>query len=214
MNLTPRLTKIINLLPNVEILADVGCDHGIVGVNALLQGKAKKIIFTDISKPSLKKAEILAENFGIADRCEFVFGDGLVGRTVDCAVVAGMGGKEIIKIIDDCSHKPSYLLLNPMRNTDTVRQKLMQEYFIDYDEKFFDKKFYDILMLSSGKDNLSQLEIKFGKTNLEFFCEDFCNYLREERLKYVKILENTNNSQIEAYLKEIESLLYRSKNAG
>ena len=126
-----------------------------------------------------------------------------------------MGGKEILKIIDDAKDNlPNKLLLNPMRNVDTVRAKLVEDYFIDYDQKFFDKKFYDLMLLTRGKDTLSLLEIKYGKTNLESFCNDFCKFLQEERKKYGKILENNNSQEIKLYLKELDELLNRSKNAG
>ena len=215
MNLSSRLKKIVELLPTCELLADVGCDHGMVGMTALLQNKAKKVIFIDISQPSLKKAEILAKKNRLLDRTSFVVGDGLAGHKVDCAVIAGMGGKEILKILDDAKDcLPNNLLLNPMRNVDTVRSKLIENYFIDYDQKFFDKKFYDIMLLTRGKDNLTLPQIKYGKTNLEFFCNDFCNFLQEERKKYGKILEINDSQEIKLYLKELDELLNRSKNAG
>ena len=215
MNLSSRLKKIVELLPTCDVLADVGCDHGMVGITALLQNKAQKVVFIDISQPSLKKAEILAKKNGLLDRSSFVVGDGLVGLKVDCAVIAGMGGKEILKIIDDAkANLPTKLLLNPMRNVDTVRSKLIEDYFIDYDQKFFDKKFYDLMLLTRGKDTLLPLEVKYGKTNLESFCNDFCKFLQEERKKYGKILQSNDSQNIKNYLDELDQLLNRSKNAG
>jgi len=184
-------------------------------MTALLQNKAQRVVFIDISQPSLKKAEILAQKNGLLDRASFVVGDGLAGLKVDCAVIAGMGGKEILKILDDAKNNlPNKLLLNPMRNVDTVRAKLIEDYFIDYDQKFYEKKFYDIMLLTRGKDTLSSLQIKYGKTNLDFFCKDFCNFLQEERKKYGKILEINDSQDIKLYLKELDELLNRSKNAG
>lgn len=40
--MTERLKKIVSAIPFSEELFDVGCDHGIVGVNALLQKKSAK----------------------------------------------------------------------------------------------------------------------------------------------------------------------------
>ena len=134
------------------------------------------------------------------------------GTTRDLQVALG---KEILKILDDAKDcLPNNLLLNPMRNVDTVRSKLIENYFIDYDQKFFDKKFYDIMLLTRGKDNLTLPQIKYGKTNLEFFCNDFCNFLQEERKKFGKILEINDSQEIKLYLKELDELLNRSKNAG
>ena len=33
--LTKRLQKLVSVLPQCEVLADVGCDHGYVGIEAL-----------------------------------------------------------------------------------------------------------------------------------------------------------------------------------
>lgn len=212
MEIPFRLKKILSLVPTCDILADVGCDHGMIGVQALIEGKVNKVLFTDISAPSLQKARILAEKKGLISKCEFIFGDGLCGCYADCAVIAGIGGKEILKILADTDSLPEYLVLNPMRNTDTLRAQLSKNYYFDYDQKLYDKKYYDILSLKKGSDSLSSLQIRYGKTNLEFFCEDFCNYLFEEYKKYVTIYNNIQTLEAEQRLKEIKDLLYRSKN--
>ena len=131
MKIPKRLNKILELLPECDLLADVGCDHGILGVAALKQKKVQRIIFTDISAPSLQKAKIYAQQNGVFDRCDFILGDGLCGRKVDCAVIAGMGAKEILKILFDSKDLPRYLVLNPMRNADTIRKNLADFYFFE-----------------------------------------------------------------------------------
>ena len=45
----------------------IGLDYGTLSVRAVL---------TDISEPSLKKARLLMERIGLADRVEFCVGDG------------------------------------------------------------------------------------------------------------------------------------------
>lgn len=212
MEMSLRLKKVLSLVPTCDVMADVGCDHGMIGINALIEGKAKRVLFTDISAPSLHKAKILAEKKGLVSKCEFIFGDGLCDRYVDCAVIGGIGGKEILKILANTESLPKHLVLNPMRNTDTIRAQLSKNYFFNYDQKLYDKKYYDILSLTRGCDMLSSLQIRYGKTNLEFFCEDFCKYLFEEYKKYVIIFNKTQTLEAEHRLKEIKDLMYRSKN--
>lgn len=51
-----RLSAIISLIPQCDSLADVGCDHGYIGAEALASGIAKVVQFCDISEASLNKA--------------------------------------------------------------------------------------------------------------------------------------------------------------
>ncbi|MBQ2804539.1 MAG: tRNA (adenine(22)-N(1))-methyltransferase TrmK, partial [Clostridia bacterium] len=55
--LTKRLEKIVQAIPQCTSLADVGCDHGYIGLSALTLGKADNVVFVDISQPSLHKAK-------------------------------------------------------------------------------------------------------------------------------------------------------------
>lgn len=212
MKIPDRIKMLLSVIPQCDVLMDVGCDHGMVGVAALLEGKATRVIFTDISLPSLKKAERLAKRYGVDERCDFLFGDGTCGKNADCVVIAGMGGKEILKILDDGVFLPEYLVLNPMRNADTVRKGLCKKYFFDLDVKFFDKKYYDVMSLKRGEDDLSDEEIIYGKTNIALFGKDFINFLLLQRLKYNKIYNDTDNPAVLKRLKEIDGLLVRSKN--
>lgn len=212
MKIPDRIKMLLSVIPQCDVLMDVGCDHGMVGVAALLEGKATRVIFTDISLPSLKKAERLAKRYGVDERCDFLFGDGTCGKKADCVVIAGMGGKEILKILDDGVFLPEYLVLNPMRNADTVRKGLYKKYFFDLDVKFFDKKYYDVMFLKRGEDDLSDEEIIYGKTNIALFGKDFINFLLLQRLKYNKIYNDTDNPAVLKRLKEIDGLLVRSKN--
>ena len=59
MKIPDRIKIILSLIPQCDVLMDVGCDHGILGVAALQEKKVEKVVFTDISLPSLKKAEAL-----------------------------------------------------------------------------------------------------------------------------------------------------------
>ena len=103
-------------------MCDVGTDHGKLPVAALLSGRAKKAIAIDISAQSLRKARLLAKAENVPLRC--IVGDGLTplrkGET-DVVVIAGMGGMEIIRILENAPCVfPRYILL-PHRDATAVR---------------------------------------------------------------------------------------------
>ena len=89
--LTKRLSTIVSVLPKCNVLADVGCDHGYVGLEALNRGVAQRVVFVDVSAPSLEKARQNCPQ-SLTPRAEFVCRDGLGDLDADCAVIAGMGG--------------------------------------------------------------------------------------------------------------------------
>ena len=60
LRLDERLRAIEDLAPACRCFADIGCDHGRLGAQMLLSGRAQRVWFTDISAPSIEKARVEA----------------------------------------------------------------------------------------------------------------------------------------------------------
>lgn len=87
-------------------VADVGCDHGYLGIYLLRQGIASFVAAMDLRPEPLEKARRNAARFGTGERMFFAVCDGLkaVGPgAVDTVICAGMGGDTIAGILGDCS---------------------------------------------------------------------------------------------------------------
>ena len=209
--LTKRLNKLVSVLPSCDVLADVGCDHGYVGIEALTRGIAKKVIFVDVSAPSLDKARQNCPDEYLSF-AKFVCRDGLGDIEADCAIIAGMGGLETLSILDGAKNLPDKLVLQPMRNQRDVRQYLSQRYEIITDEKFHDYKFYDVIVAkkSANPTQLAELELEFGKTNLEKPTQDFVDYLKTELTKLRNIPIFCENTSMQAQAKLLENLLVQT----
>lgn len=203
-----RIENIVSLVPFCEVLADVGCDHGYIGVGALNAGKAKKVAFTDISAPSLKKAQLLCEKQGLCDRAEFFVGNGLEKISyADCVVIAGMGGKETIDIIESRAFMPKCFVLQPMRNLPEVREYVAKNFKIEYDKIIFDKKFYNLMLIREGRDNLNEKEIIFGKTNLKEKHAAFKLYIAAQIQKTKNLLsKKPDNEKMANYFKQLAEI--------
>ena len=194
-----RLSTLVSLIPNCNLLADVGCDHGYVGIEALRLGKAQRVAFMDISLPSLNKARSnCPEEFKevVTFHCQ----DGLGDTKADCVIIAGMGGLEIISILKLAKFLPDKLVLQPMRNQRDVRAYLMKQYEVVTDVKFFDGKYYDVIVAKRNDKptTLTELELEFGKSNLQQPSKDFIGFLQLELTKLNKILENTQDADVVA----------------
>lgn len=87
-------------------VADVGCDHGYLGIYLLRQEIASFVAAMDLRPEPLSKARHNAERFGTGSKMFFAVCDGLsaVGKGfVDTVICAGMGGDTIAGILEDCA---------------------------------------------------------------------------------------------------------------
>lgn len=203
-----RIRCIADCLPRCETLADIGCDHGYIGVSALESGKADRVVFSDISAPSLAKARALCEEKGLCGKAEFFVGDGTEKIDyADCVVIAGMGGRETVGILQKCLFCPSAVVLQPMKNLPEVRTFAAARYKIQTDKIVFDKKFYNIIVLTRGRDSLTEEELLFGRTNLAERSDDFKKYISQEKQKTLGLLaKKPDNDKMAAYLKKLTEI--------
>ena len=206
--LTKRLEKLVSVLPQCEVLADVGCDHGYVGIEALRRGIAKQVIFVDVSAKSLLKARQNCDA-ELLHRASFVCRDGLGDVKADCALIAGMGGLETISILNAAEHLPNLLVLQPMRNQRDVRSFVAENYEIVLDEKFHDYKYYDVIVAKKcdKPEKLTENELEFGKTNLENPSQDFEDFLNAEISKLQSIPVFAHNGDLQARVKLLRQVL-------
>ena len=116
-------------------LADVGCDHGYLGIYLLKEGIASYIIASDLRPQPLQKARENAARFGTDDRMEFHVADGLaaiVPGRVDAVVCAGMGADSIIEILEAAPwtmDENLHLILQPQTSGQALRGWLSEHRF-------------------------------------------------------------------------------------
>lgn len=100
--LSNRLLACCGFVRPGDRVADVGCDHGYLGIHLLQSGIASSVIESDINALPLKSAMDNAAKFGVADRISFFRSDGVrqIPRDFDCMVCAGMGADTMISILE------------------------------------------------------------------------------------------------------------------
>lgn len=196
LNIGKRLETIVDLCEPTKIIADLGCDHGLVTAELILQDKAQMVIATEISSNCLNKAVLLADSINITPFVSFREGNGFDAITkydkINLAIIAGMGGMEIINIL---KKKPKHLfnfILQPMHDVIKLREFLISNNFKIEVDKLVQEgdKFYNIIKVTKGKNRLADLEVYFGLTNFTDNYEVFYNYLITQRDKYSKLKES------------------------
>lgn len=191
--LSPRLKKIKYLISERRI-ADIGCDHGKLVYDLFLNNMIDYALVSDISEPSLNKAvKLLSDknysfNYAIADGMAGVKDDYNIGQ----AVISGMGGLEIIKIISQNKSKVTKFVLQPQNNELKLKRHLLKNgYQILHDTIVRERHmYYNVLVAEKNNKHqkLSEFDLRFGKDN---FVEnlDFLDYLNYQNTKYSAMLK-------------------------
>lgn len=140
IKLGERLLKIANKIEDGESVLDIGTDHGYLPLYLYEKGKCNKLILSDISEGSLKKAEEDAKTYFPEVEFDLRIGDGLKvvkPKEVDTVVIAGMGGNLIKDILDFDLNKSwtfEKYIFEPRRHIGRLRHYLLYHSFKIVDE--------------------------------------------------------------------------------
>ncbi|MBR0367825.1 MAG: SAM-dependent methyltransferase [Clostridia bacterium] len=173
ITLDPRLSVIAELVGECESYADIGCDHGRLGAFLLQTGRVKRARLTDVSADSLKKARRLIGLLGLIDRADFRVGDGAsaLGDVPEVAVIAGMGGALIARLVREGRESlgDARLVLQPNVAAYELRRTLMEcGYRID-DERIAPdgRRNYVIIAAKPGEGRYTDAELTVGPVLLK-----------------------------------------------
>lgn len=101
--LSNRLQACCDFVHPGDRVADVGCDHGYLGIYLLSHGIARSVIASDINEMPLESARHNASKYGVADKMSFHLCGGVrhLPHNFDVLVLAGMGADTIMSILND-----------------------------------------------------------------------------------------------------------------
>jgi len=207
--MTDRISRIVSEIPETKVFGDIGCDHGYVANEMLKRGKCELAVVSDISAKCLKKAEDLLSPYVKEGKAIAIVSDGFSFLPhLDTALIAGMGGEEIISILKKAKELPEKIVLQPMKNTEKVRVFVVENgYRIEKDYVFYcGDKYYNLLTLQKGEDKLTEEETEFGRTNLKERSADFKKMLGEEIKKLLAFSENAPKQTAEELKRKAERL--------
>ena len=128
---SPRLRRCAEFVAPGDRVADVGTDHGYLGIYLLQQGLARSVIASDIAPGPLSAAKTNAEKYGFSDKMEFCLSDGVrdIPRDFDTLVCAGMGADTMIHILSEAPwlQNSRYRLVLQCQS----KQQLLRRYLSD-----------------------------------------------------------------------------------
>ena len=130
--LSSRLLACCDYIKPGAIVADVGCDHGYLGIYLLKNNIAKAVLAGDVNEGPLQSAVVNAEKYGVSEHISFFLSDGLRNfpREFDTMVCAGMGADTMISILDHAQWLKSNqytLILQCQSKTHCLRKYLTEQ---------------------------------------------------------------------------------------
>ena len=130
--LSRRLRECCNFIRPGDRVADIGCDHGYLGLHLLQSGIASFVYAADVNEGPLQSALRNAHKYGMEKKMAFYLSDGVrnVPRDFDVMVCAGMGADTMVSILEAAPWLKSSqyrMVLQCQSKTPMLRQYLSEQ---------------------------------------------------------------------------------------
>ena len=157
--ISKRLLCCAELIEPCGVVADVGTDHGYLGIHLLREGKCRQVIAADLREKPLASARANAKSYGAEERMTFVQSDGLAKikpGSFDTLVLAGMGGDLIARILGEApwlERSACTLILQPQSAANDLRRFLGERrYAVEAERLVRDGRFlYSVMRVRPGQ---------------------------------------------------------------
>ncbi len=230
---TKRMRSIVDIFPGSSVIADVGCDHGIISALLLICGKADKVIATDISPSSVIKTKQLISELGLNIDARVGNGLGPVDHNeADGLLLSGMGADLMVSIMSDDMKKTmsfSHIVVSPHNHPEKLRAFFNRSGFSIAEERIvydagrstlFDEqpklnRFYIIMLAVPDKCETAydESELLFGRYWKTHHNEEYVLYLNQLAANTENIIRRSGTdlpllqkkkAMIQRFISEIE----------
>ena len=207
--LPKRLETIIERMPASGCIADIGCDHAYVAIEAVRRGKAARALACDVRKGPLQQAAEHILCAGLAGKIETRLSDGLekvAPGEADCVIIAGMGGPLMERILQERLADFGHFVLSPQSEIPHFRRFLLAEGMrIDEETMLIDEgKYYVIFNVSQRADAssdpmyMTEEDFLYGGRLLRRLDPVLKSFLEKEKTRYEGILGQTDSAEVRA----------------
>jgi len=150
--LSNRLQRLADMVSEGHVVADIGTDHAFLPIELVRNKRIPSAIAMDIRKGPLSKATEHIKLAGLEDYIQTRLSDGLEKLKegeADTVIMAGMGGRLMMKILDrwtDLSSVKEWIF-QPQSEIEIFRQYIAQRGLVIVDEDMIleEDKFYPMM---------------------------------------------------------------------
>lgn len=130
--LSKRMQMVAGMVTRGNYAADIGCDHGFVSIYLIEQGICPHVIAMDVNEGPLLRAKTHISQRGLDPYIDVRISDGmdqLQKNEAESMIIAGMGGRLVIKILSahmDQVKELKEMILQPQSELHLVRRFLAE----------------------------------------------------------------------------------------
>lgn len=221
VKLSARLMLMADQIEKNETMADIGTDHGFLPMYLADEGICPKVILTDVSAGSLKKAQDNVKELVEKRREEgrefdtgtfdFRLGDGITvlePGEADVIVIAGMGGILISEILEknmEAARTAKRIIMQPRKGSGRLRYSLIKNGFeVERELLVREGKFIcEVIVAAYKADKNAEMPAPYGDISYsvpEKLLENggiALEYIKRKLNTQKRILEEMENSKSE-----------------
>lgn len=166
MHLNRRLLLLASLVPQGDIVYDIGCDHALLDIFLTLHNQ-NTCYAIDEKESALKMARKNIEKYHMEDKIKVLCQNGFGTLKIEegIAILAGMGTKTILDILKRKEETPLKKIIVQTNNDYALLRKDMMNhgYKITYESVLFDNSiWYVIIVFERGRSKYTRYELQFG----------------------------------------------------
>ena len=213
--LSKRLKVVLDYIENDDIVADIGCDHGYLGIACIEKG-IKFVQLIDNKEGPLSSAKANLKKYD-SSKYELTLSDGLdlINNSVNTVVICGMGGELIVDIINnhlDIVKNMKKVIVQANTKINYLRKYLSEHSLKIVDESIVEDmdKIYEIIVFTYEEcsEKLDDFDILFGPCLRKEKNTVFIKKWTERLNEYNRILSNSYVEEIKNEKEMIEEVLY------
>lgn len=206
-----RLKAISDFIYPYRRIADIGSDHGYLIKIAFDNNLIDYAYAIDNKKGPINSCK---NNLKEYKNVSYFLSDGLddVDESIDCVIIAGMGGMLIISILEKNKDKLKNikrLILQANRDEYLLRKYLVENGFYIQDEKIIkeDNKYYEIDCFEKGYEEYDFNDLYFGKILMKNKDDVFIEKWNNKFQKFKNIKAYSTDTEKIKIMKGIEQIL-------
>lgn len=212
--ISKRIQAVAAFIPPAKSIADVGCDHGYLIIEAFRRHGVDYAVAIDNKEGPLASAVKNISPFPFYKQVRFSLSDGLcdLSEEVDAIILSGIGGHNALEIIRAGREKvrDARLIIQANRDLEAMRAGLAKLCLSITREEVIKegRRFYEIIEFTPVDyvPEYTEIEYRFGPVLLKEKSPVFREKLEKELERLKNISEDA--PEIGARIKEIEEILW------
>lgn len=169
MALSKRLFSLLTCVEKGSVVADIGCDHGLLAMELINQGIAKHVYACDLREGPLARAIEAVKRAGLEANITTLLKNGMddLSDDVDTVVIAGMGFDTIQMILEahlDTLPKYKRFIIQSNKHVEDLRRWISDHHFTIEQELLVEEDhYYPIVVFHCGyHESYDEDELFFG----------------------------------------------------